>query len=76
MKILEVAAQEGEARVDAALRGLLEQGEIGEGKLNAEAVRAVLSQEAGLTPATDLAVAEIALAVFDELLGGPTGVVQ
>lgn len=76
LKILEVAAQEGEARVDAALRGLLEQGEIGEGKLNAEAVRAVLSQEAGLTPATDIAVAEIALAVFDELLGGPTGVVQ
>lgn len=33
LEILELAAKEGEARVDEALRGLLEQGEIGEGKL-------------------------------------------
>ena len=40
LEILEIAAKEGEARVDDALRFLLEQGEIGEGKLNAEAVSA------------------------------------
>ena len=75
LEILQLAAQEGEARVDHALRGLLEEGEIGEGKLNVEAVRAVLSQEASLPPATQIAVAEVALASFDELLGD-TGVMQ
>jgi hypothetical protein len=73
-----VAAEEGEARVDQALSGLLEEGEIGEGKLTAEAVRAVLSREAGVPPANTFEVAEVALASFDELLGacGETGVVQ
>ena len=75
LEILQLAAQEGEARVDHALRDLLEEGEIGEGKLNVEAVRAVLSQEASMPPATQIAVAEVALASFDELLGGP-GVMQ
>src|SRR5260370_16115793 len=42
LEILELAAQEGEARVDEALRCLLEMGEAGEGKLNAEAVQALL----------------------------------
>ena len=45
LEILEVAAKEGEARVDEALRCLLEQGEIGEGKLNGEAVRGLLNRE-------------------------------
>jgi hypothetical protein len=76
LKILEVAAQEGEARVDAALRSVLEQGEIGEAKLNAETLRDALSREDGVTPPTHIAVAEVALAIFDELLGDPTGVVQ
>jgi hypothetical protein len=82
LEILQVAAEEGEARVDGALGGLLGcplgQGEIGEGKLTAEAVRAVLSQEAGVPPANPIEVAEVALASFDELLGasGETGVVQ
>ena len=73
-----MAAEEGEARVDQALSGLLEEGEIGEGKLTAEAVRAVLSQEAGVPPANPIEVAEVALASFDELLdaSGETGVVQ
>ncbi len=76
--ILQVAAQEGEARVDDALRGLLEEGEIGEGKLNGDAIRAVLSREAGAPPATGVLVAEVPLATFDELLGAgeATGVVQ
>ena len=82
LEILQVAAEEGEARVDEALGSLLGcplgQGEIGEGKLTAEAVRAVLSQEAGVPPANPIEVAEVALASFDELLGasGETGVVQ
>ncbi len=44
LALLEIAAKEGEARVDDALRCLLEQGEIGEGKLSVEAVRKLLSQ--------------------------------
>src|SRR6266568_4459749 len=46
LEILELAAKEGEARVDEALRCLLEQGEMGEGKLNAQAVRALLHEAA------------------------------
>jgi len=68
LEILQLAAQEGEARVDEALRGLLEAGEIAEGKLMVEAVRAVLSQASSLPPATHISVAEVALASFDELL--------
>jgi len=76
LEILQLAAEEGEARVDQALRGLLEAGEIGEGKLTLEAVQAVLSQATRLPPPTHIAVAEVALATFDELLSvsGTTGV--
>jgi hypothetical protein len=75
LEILRLAAQEGEARVDAALRNVLEQGEIGEGKLNVEAISQTLLDEA--PSVTEVAVAEVALASFDELLGGnPTGVTQ
>jgi hypothetical protein len=76
LELLETAAKEGEARVDDALRFLLEQGEIGEGKLNAEAVLALLNQERNLPSATEIMVAEVALASFDELLGGGSEVVQ
>jgi hypothetical protein len=57
---------------------LLEEGEIGEGKLNADWIRAVLSREAGAPPATGVLVAEVPLAAFDEPLGAgeATGVVQ
>ncbi len=42
-EILELAAKEGEVRVDEALRSdLLEMGESGEGKLNADTVQALL----------------------------------
>lgn len=75
LEVLQLAAQEGEARVDAALRRVLEEGEIGEGKLNVNAIRRALLDEA--PPVTEVAVAEVALASFDELLGGnPTGVTQ
>ena len=78
LEILQLAAREGEVGVDQALRSLLEEGEIGEGKLHADAVRAMLNQAAGVLPVTSIAVAEVALASFDELLGGGAemGVVQ
>ena len=77
LEILQLAAEEGEALVDGALRVLLEQGEIGEGKLNVGAIRLVLSETRHVLPVTDIAVAEVALASFDELLGGnASGVTQ
>jgi hypothetical protein len=76
LEILQVAAQDGEARVDDALRCLFEEGEIGEGKLSAEAVRTLLQQENRMPPVTHVAVAEVVLASFDELLGGDIGGLQ
>ncbi len=69
LEILQLAATEGEARVDAVLRHVLEQGEIGEGKLSIKVLEELLVADSVL-PVTDVAVAEIALASFDELLGG------
>jgi hypothetical protein len=68
LEILELAAKEGEARVDEALRSLLEMGEGGEGKLNVEAVRALLLAGEVPLPATSIDIAEVSLASFDELL--------
>lgn len=68
LELLQVAAQEGEARTDDALRNLLEQGELGEGKLNGKALRALLQQQ--VPPPTRIAVADVSLESFDELLGG------
>jgi hypothetical protein len=76
LELLEIAAKQGEARVDDALRYLLEEGEIGEGKLSAEAVLAILNEESNLLPATQIAVADVSLSSFDELLGGVAEVVQ
>jgi hypothetical protein len=75
LEILQIAAQDGEARVDDALRYLLEEGELGEGKLNVEAVRSLLAQKDSVPPVTHVAVTEVELASFDELLGG-LGVMQ
>src|SRR5207253_3135333 len=58
LEILQLAAQEGEARVDDALRLVLEEGEIGEGKLSGDAIRLILAQQTQLLPVTDIAVAE------------------
>lgn len=56
---------------------MLEQGEIGEGKLNADALRLVLAQQTHVLPVPDMAVAEVELTSFDQLLGGNlTGVMQ
>jgi hypothetical protein len=77
LEILQLAAQEGEVRVDEALHRLLADGEIGEGKLNAEAVKALLNRQPNQLPAAHVTVADIALESFDELLGGAgAGVVQ
>ena len=70
LEILELAAKEGEVRVDDALRCLLEMGEPGESKLNAEAVRALLLAGDVPVPATSIDIAEVSLAGFDELLCG------
>jgi hypothetical protein len=76
LALLEIAAKEGEARVDDALRCLLEQGEIGEGKLSVEAVRTLLSQGTNMLPATHIAVSDVSLSSFDELLAGGSESVQ
>lgn len=70
LEVLELAAKQGEARVDEALRCLLEQGEMGPGKLNAEVVLAMLHQGGALPPPTSIDVDEVLLASFDELLSG------
>jgi hypothetical protein len=70
LEILELAAKEGEARVDEALRSLLEMGESGEGKLNADAVQALLLAGDMPAPATSIDIAEVSLSSFDELLCG------
>lgn len=46
---------------------------MGEGKLNADAVRTVLNEAASVPPATHVAIDEVALASFDELLSGGAG---
>ncbi len=76
LEILELAAKEGEARVDDVLRCVLEQGEMGEGKLNATAIAGMLNEGATLPAATSIDVAEVSLASFDELLGGVSEVIQ
>jgi hypothetical protein len=77
LEILQLAAREGEARVEEALRAVLEEGEIGEGKRNAEAIGRVLAEQTCVPLVTDVAVADVSLTSFDELLGGnTTGVTQ
>ncbi len=76
LQLLEAAAKQGEARVDDALRCLLQEGEIGEAKLSVEAVLELLNEEGNLFPATHIEVADLSLSSFDELLRGSTEVVQ
>lgn len=70
LEILELAAKEGEARVDDILRCVLEQGELGEGKLNVKVIAGILSEGSAVPAATSINVSEVSLASFDELLGG------
>ena len=70
LEILELAAKEGEARVDEALGCLLERGGAGDGKLNVETVKRLLA-EGGVPVSTTVDIAEVSLASFDELLCVP-----
>jgi hypothetical protein len=76
LEILELAAKEGEARVDDVLRCVLEQGEMGEEKLNATGIAGMLNEGAALPAATSINVDEVSLASFDELLGGALEVIR
>jgi len=76
LEVLELAAKEGEARVDEALGHLLEQGELGEGKLNVEAVRAILAEGSAIPPATNINVVDVSPESFDKLLSGGPEVLQ
>jgi hypothetical protein len=72
LAILYLAATEGESRVDAALRILMERTE----EVTAEGVAAMLRTAESLPSATDVNVAEVSLASFDELFRAATEVVQ
>jgi hypothetical protein len=64
LRILELAAKEGEAKVDESLRALLAKAE-GSGMITVEAVQAAM--EEGPTIARDVEVAAVDLRLFDEL---------
>jgi hypothetical protein len=49
---------------------VLEQGEMGEEKLNAAAIAGILNEGATVPAATSINVTEVSLASFDELPGG------
>lgn len=72
LQILQLAAQEGETLVDAALARQFEQGEIGEAKLTLEAIRALLPSLTAMTTVVEVAVAEVELNSFDQLLSAST----
>jgi hypothetical protein len=65
LTILELAAKESEAKVDEALRGLLEKGA---GWVSAEAVRQALRKE-GTGSTREVEVVSVDLRMFDELCG-------
>jgi hypothetical protein len=65
LAILELAAKESEAKVDEALRGLLEKGEAA---VSAEAVREAL-REKGTGSIREVEVVSVDLRMFDELCG-------
>lgn len=75
LEILELAAKEGESRVDQVLGCLLEMGEAGEDKLNAKSAMALLLAGEVPAAAASIEIAEVSLAGFDELLCG-AGVLQ
>jgi hypothetical protein len=66
LRILHLAAREGEAGVEAALAGLLDAG----GPLDADAVAERLRQRDPIRPATDVSVPPVDLSVYDALLNG------
>ncbi len=69
LEILSLAAREGETRVDEVLRGLLEE----EAAVGADRVREKLRAGEAIRPATEVAIGEVSLASFDELLEAREG---
>ena len=65
LKILKLAAETGEAQVDAALRELLE--EKAGAEVTVESIEAVLAQRETILPVTMVEVAPVDLASFDQL---------
>jgi hypothetical protein len=68
LKILELAAEEGEMRVDDVLRELLER--KGEGAVTVDAIREMLRTPETITPVTMVEVAAVDLTIFDQLCPG------
>jgi hypothetical protein len=66
LRILQLAAQESEVGVEAALAGLLDAG----GPLDADAVKERLRQQSPIRPATEVTVGPVDLAAYDALLDG------
>jgi hypothetical protein len=67
LRILELAAKEGETKVEAALRVLLEKGEGVSPAITVEAVREAMG--ASQTAGTEVKVATVDLRLFDQLCG-------
>lgn len=67
LRILELAAKEGEAKVDASLQILLGQGEASSALITVEAVQAAMGDNE--TREKDVEVAAVDLRLFDELYG-------
>jgi hypothetical protein len=65
LRILKLAADEGEVQVDEALRGLLETKT--EGAITADAIGELLGRLDTVAPATRVAVAAVDLRSFDQL---------
>jgi hypothetical protein len=74
LRILELAAKEGEMKVEAALRMLLEKGESVSPAITVEAVRETMGESRTADP--EVKVATVDLRLFDQLCGagGPEGV--
>lgn len=66
LEILYLAAKESEAKVDDALRTIIDE----EAEISAEAVKTLLQAAAPVPAPTAIEVAEIPLQSYDELLGG------
>jgi hypothetical protein len=65
LRILELAAKDGEVRVDAALHAMLE---TGDAQISAKGIEAMLETEHG-TVVRDVQVAAVDLRLFDQLFG-------
>jgi len=68
LEILELAAKEGEAKVDESLQALLAKAEGSAATITVEAVQEAMAE--GQTRGKEVEVAKVDLRIFDELCGG------